>query len=60
MVVTFDKLTQSRLAAIEADEGIPADEFVRQAADVWLLADQRIRRAIVLAVMSAALNKIGK
>lgn len=42
-MVLFDEATNARLAAIEKAEGMPTEEFVREAVGVWsyLRADER-------------------
>ncbi len=43
MIVILDRATTNRLERIEAEEGMPRQELVRQAAEIWsqLTADER-------------------
>lgn len=54
-MVLFDDATNRRLAAIEAEEGMPASEFVREAVGVWSYMSADERRAMGMNVMKIVL-----
>ena len=57
MIIFFDKHVQERLERIEEVEGIPQDEFVRQAVSAWAYTHPEQRQALALQIMSAVVRK---
>ena len=58
MIIIFDKHVQKRLDDIEAAEGIPPVDFVRQAVDAWSLIGPEDRRAVAISIMQIALSNV--
>ncbi|WAJ28432.1 hypothetical protein [Antarcticirhabdus aurantiaca] len=51
MIVILDRAATDRLERIEAEEGIPKEELVRQAVEVWSRLTPEERRILGLAAM---------
>ncbi|MEX6506808.1 hypothetical protein [Jiella sp. M17.18] len=58
MIIIFDRHVQKRLDEIEAAEGIPPVDFVRQAVEAWSLVGADDRRAIAISIMHIALSTV--
>ncbi|UIJ73346.1 hypothetical protein [Aurantimonas sp. HBX-1] len=51
MLIVIPKHLQDRLRKIEEVEGIPPNDFVAQALEVWTLTDDEMRKSIGISVM---------
>ncbi|MCC4298155.1 hypothetical protein [Aurantimonas coralicida] len=60
MLIVIPKHLQQRLRNIEAEEGIPPNDFVCQALEVWTNTDAEMRKSIGLNVMRWKLQSIRK
>lgn len=58
-MVFFDKATNARLAAIEAGEGMPRDELVRQAVSVWSYLTAGERQVLGIHAMKMIHREMG-
>lgn len=56
MIILFDNHVQERLNRIEEVEGIPQNEFVRQAVSAWAYTHPEHRRSLALQIMSAVMR----
>ena len=60
MLIVIPKHLQQRLRNIEAEEGIPPNDFVASALEVWTNTDAEMRKSIALSVMRWKLQSIRK
>lgn len=60
MLIVIPKHLQQRLRQIEEDEGIPPNDFVCQALEVWTNTDSEMRKRFALNVMRWKLQSIRK
>lgn len=51
MLIVIPPHLQERLRRIEELEGIPPNDFVHQALEVWTLTDNEMRKSIGISVM---------
>lgn len=58
MLIVFPRDVQARLDAIEAMEGMPAEEVVYQAVDVWSRLDRDGRAILGVAAMQLVVERI--
>lgn len=58
MLIVIPKHLQQRLRQIEEDEGIPPNDFVCSALEVWTNTDDEMRKSITLSVMRWKLQSI--
>jgi hypothetical protein len=58
MLIVIPKHLQERLRRIEEDEGIPPNDFVASALEVWTNTDDELRKSITLSVMRWKLQSI--
>ncbi|MDE0925220.1 hypothetical protein [Aurantimonas coralicida] len=58
MLIVIPKHLQQRLRNIEAEEGIPPNDFVCSALEVWTNTDDEMRKSITLSVMRWKLQSI--
>jgi len=58
MIILFDADVHKRLHDIEANEGTPPEEFVREAVHAWSMADGTLRRSLSITIMREALASI--
>jgi hypothetical protein len=56
-MVLFDDATNRRLAEIEAEEGMPAAEFIREAVGVWSYMTADERRAMGIEIMRVVIER---
>ncbi|GGD38356.1 hypothetical protein [Aureimonas glaciei] len=54
---SFDAATNARITRIEAEEGKPAAEFIREAVGVWSYMTADERRAMGIEVMRVVVNR---
>ena len=58
MLIVIPKHIRERLRQIEEDEGIPPNDFVASALEVWTNTDDEMRKSITLNVMRWRLQSI--
>ena len=58
MIVVFEPATQRRLDVIEAEEGVPQVDLVRQAVDLWSLLTLDERRAVGFAAIRTVMRRL--
>ena len=58
MLIVIPKHLRERLAKIEEDEGIPPNDFVCQALEVWTNTDAEMRKSIGINVMRWKMQNI--
>ena len=58
MLLVSPKHLQELLRRIEADEGIPPNDFVASALEVWTNTDAEMRKSIALNVMRWKIQSI--
>lgn len=58
MLIVIPKHIQERLRRIEEDEGIPPNDFVVSALEVWTNTDAEMRKSIGISVMRWKMQSI--
>ena len=60
MLIVIPKHLQERLRRIQEVEGIPPNDFVCQALEVWTLTDDEMRKSIGISVMRWKIQSLRK
>ncbi|WP_158871356.1 hypothetical protein [Antarcticirhabdus aurantiaca] len=58
MVIALPAAVRARLAAIEADEGVPVAELIHQAVDVWSRLDADGRKILGIAALQLVVERM--